>query len=327
MKQSEVLVSSVSEFLDAIELYYRNRSEDFHSPEIAGITYFRGHSDASYELSPSLYRKFRGPAGQELSLYSSEQAMIHDAIQLNPSEFQQSSAFEVLCKLQHFGLPTRLLDVSSNPLVALYFATAGGSETTGEVILVPPLPSFPSDNRTVLILSEFALRGSWEHFSPENFADDLTARNGQYQYTVDEIERALTIPWTLVKPYYTNPRLRMQQGAFMLFGAEIVEKAVPANRRKPYRPAKVNKQALVKVQQELFQTEKSTVGRLLIPGKSKHSIRKQLDRLGVNRSTLFPEIEHQLGYIIEAYRAGHRGSEFGWENQFRLDTELDGPFT
>lgn len=321
MRESEIFVGSVTEFLRVLDLYYQNRIEDYHSAQVASITYFRGHSNAEYELSPSLYRMFRGPGGLHLTLYKNEQALIHDSLQLNPSEFDLSNPFEILCKLQHFGLPTRLLDVSSNPLVALYFATGGSPDTLGEVILVPPFPTFPSDARSVRILSEFALRGSWEHFAPDRFADDLSKKTGHHRYSDSEVLRTLTIPWTLVKPLYTNPRLRAQQGAFMLFGGELVTEADPTTGRLSFRPTTVDRHVILKAQQKFFQTEEITMGRMLITGTAKLSIRKQLDRLGINRATLFPEIEHQLGYVIDSYRSGYRGSELGWERQFQPNNE------
>lgn len=75
--------------------------------------FYRGQSDKSFELIPSIYR--------EKFLIQNENRIFRDIIAQSPADFKGcTSTFEKLVKMQHYSLPTRLLDITTNPLVALY---------------------------------------------------------------------------------------------------------------------------------------------------------------------------------------------------------------
>lgn len=85
--------------------------------------FFRGHSDASYRLEPSLMR--RDKKG-DFRYLQNENKLCLELLTAHPQEFSGDQyTVDKLVRMQHFGLPTRLLDVTTNPLVALFFCCTG----------------------------------------------------------------------------------------------------------------------------------------------------------------------------------------------------------
>ncbi len=119
---------------DSVESFLRLL---YDSPVKGGTeTFFRGHSDAHYELTPSLLRKWDNGDWQFMP---SEDRLCKELLIAHYDEFQGDQyCFDRLVRMQHYGLPTRLLDISGNPLVALFFACSGRPdhlEMAGEVII------------------------------------------------------------------------------------------------------------------------------------------------------------------------------------------------
>ncbi len=82
---------------------------------------FRGVAKASYELEPSIARV---PAVSNNSRLEFESEVFREfKIRAHPYiKREPANDMEWLFLAQHYGIPTRLLDWTSNPLVALYFA-------------------------------------------------------------------------------------------------------------------------------------------------------------------------------------------------------------
>jgi hypothetical protein len=96
--------------------------------------FFRGHSKHSYHLTPNVYR--------DAALKDNESALYHDCLRLVPEAFtEDSNTIERLVRMQHEELPTRFLDVSESPLVALFFCVRYANDASkatkedGEIII------------------------------------------------------------------------------------------------------------------------------------------------------------------------------------------------
>lgn len=266
-------ISSIRTLFERLETEMED-SMDYH-------IYYRGQSDKSFGLTPSIYRK---PA-----LIQNEDRLFRDIIAQSPGDFKGcASTFEKLVKMQHYSLPTRLLDITTNPLVALYFAcedeTVDGKLFRFE-ISASEMKYFDSD--AVSVVSNIAKRPidfsiellkelDREDFNTEEeiqyLLHEIKYEKPHFQNGIDskDIERVFC-----VKPMFDNPRIIRQSGAFFLYGIDG-DKSKPAPLKFQYKMYVINK-------------------------AHKKKIRKQLEALGIDKSTLFPEVEHVAEHIKDKY--------------------------
>ena len=102
------------------------------------IPLFRGQASVDYELMPALARNQRHleEHGLQKGIFDEERNLIEMAKYKLPDIFRNDmQPLELLALLQHYGIPTRLLDITENALVALYFACCSEPNKDGEVFV------------------------------------------------------------------------------------------------------------------------------------------------------------------------------------------------
>lgn len=89
---------------------------------------FRGQGDKNWNIQASLFR--------DVNIARSEHELLEGYLNKFP-EYSSQSMINTFADMQHYGIPTRLVDWTTNPLIALFFACNSQPEKDGRVFFYP----------------------------------------------------------------------------------------------------------------------------------------------------------------------------------------------
>lgn len=252
--------------------------------------WFRGVSNASFELIPSLLRK----------QYKNKQ-FLNDRIVINEfkryyrkiidKKTEELADFECLYLLQHYGVPTKLLDFTSNEDIALYFATCDAFFNNDDI----------DSEQVIKEFLEGDMLGNKSGIS----------QNGSAVYCIDPVRYYLEREYSYVKsnvileadkvnideyinedivfinPQITDNRIKAQSGKFVYFSKQLDS----LDGRHYYKGMKDRYDYLIKI---------------FIPENSRFYIKKELKEIyNLTHSKLFPDMEgiakEMNDYYIQNY--------------------------
>ncbi|WP_375482452.1 FRG domain-containing protein [uncultured Jatrophihabitans sp.] len=256
---------------------------------------WRGVVDATYSLHSSAYRRLRNNLGQppdEVQVVNFENEVIRRARQ--DWRFDNLSALEILAHIQHYGGPTRLLDVTYNPFVALWFSVERKYDENG-------VPRPDVDGRL--------------------FAFDVSHR----QVDLDAIWSSRDLPWKSIdegewrrflprvwRPPGYNERISAQNSAFLLGGVPMIQAGDNSRlyRKRPghastmglWSSAEVREATSIPVRMNSLtrraRVDATPTYTLRVAASAKPELRFLLEkRFGYNQSTLYPDLFGLAGNV------------------------------
>ncbi len=257
-----------------------------------GTSWYRGAADASHGLLPGLYRKPLGKnaaewAGleQDMMLSFSQRSMPFVDDRITPGEGGSAGEWALLFYMQHFRIPTRLLDWSLSPFVALFFAASG--EFTPSAKTKSKKIEFKK-NAVVWVLNP----KKWNQtaWNTRSYAKGIAFTNEpllkSYRPPITGTDKS-DLPVAMFGAH-NNRRIVAQRGAFTIFGAGTTSMdAQFKNYRFPDAIQFSNELAKIVIKNELLP-----------------DFRSSLFSYGITDSVIYPDLE---GLAHEIKR------EFGFE--------------
>lgn len=223
-----------------------------------GLLWFRGHSDENWELIPSVQRGNYKNKKVEQHLLNEFLMKASISIKNHPEEYIPGW----MTLMQHYGLPTRLLDWSESPLIALFFATNDYKE-------------FKNKDGCIWVLKPEKLN-ELEGFDSNVYPMDKDCVRNMlrpafhgHQVDIGVIDKIIAC-----RPVEYDMRVYTQQSAFTVHNSDKKLEMI---------------------------NEEGLLSKLIIPSKCKKKILNELRILGITLSNVYPDAEHIAQELKQIY--------------------------
>lgn len=231
---------------------------------------YRGLSSSDYFLETSLKRNCKKNMNFEKSL-------LRNFLKHMPSEFREKvdSIWDVMVLGQHHGLPTRLLDWSHSPLIALHFATAENMNKDSivwKVSIIDANKGLPNGLTSTLIPE------SKHIFTLEDLKKFTKGNNNELEYFDNNIKNSILF----FSPPNLDDRIAFQRSIFSITKLDI--------------------------SMEDFLTNGDIIAyKYIIPHKIKWFFRDFLDHANISERILFPGLDGLCKWLARSYYTEREG--------------------
>lgn len=286
-------ISDITEFIKKVKEI--NDSCERNKSETNEVLYFRGHANTEYQLTPSLAR-------MEMDfICQTERALVEISINEIPRLFNKDmTPLNLLSCMQHYGIPTRLLDITKNPLVALYFACENEANKDGVVYVfknnetIDNIGNYPIDNAIadiykialtdfvpVIDFFDFVIKQSY--FSSQKYIIETKNDDEKIEY----VKKNSSVPRIVSAPYFFE-RQFMQKGSYILF------------------PNVIERENIINEIVELKESDGMIVKKLIINKDSKKKILNDLNLFGISTGALFKDsADKRCADIIKRFKSDY----------------------
>lgn len=217
--------------------------------------WFRGHANSNWYLEPKLARN-RGYLRNEVAMLKHFQQDAAPRLREKPD-----SQWEWVFLAQHYGLPTRLLDWTENPLIGLYFAVESNNADMDE----------PVD-------------GALFELNPDSLNADTTGENPDVIMFGHDVHLEHYLPGSTATKSRMGPIAAI---AGRSFDRIIAQSGTFTITHKDHRLDERN--------------ANYGLQKIIIPASDKDFIREELADLNIRKSTVYPDLDHLAAYVTERH--------------------------
>ena len=271
MADNEYIVQSVHEYLKWVSTESQVTTVETDCGNIDFVhrqMYYRGQSCSEWPIIASV---FRGLFRNELTEYN----ILRNAnLRLYNDLSECRTDLDKLILLQHYGLRTRLIDVTFNPLIALFFACSDTDKSNGRTdgVVFCGMNKTLQNRQIAELTAEYIFNQNLQ-----NIDALLRVFATKKNVSVKSFESPI-----FIMPPVNNQRLELQNGAFVL--SPLI---------------KISGNSIVACQDSLEDTCFFNKKKAIIPGEVKDKILKELNMLGITKSSVFHGITAKIDDILQ----------------------------